>query len=548
MTPELRKHRAAFAGWALGALGAGLLHALSFGPLAHWSVGLCSLAVLFGLVFGACRCGLSRGAITGLGWLFGWAHFSLGLAWLHHSMHHIGGMPFALSVLAVMLFAGYLALYPALALALSHGLIQRTASPVLAALALAASWWLAEAARGWVLTGFPWLSVGYGQIDGPLAGWAALAGVHGVSALSVLVAALVAGTFALPRHAGGWDRLQGRRWMKGPKGLRAIGLALVIVLASPLVGIGPQRWVQDHGAPLHVQLLQGNVPQDLKFIPQRTLQAMEDYLQAFERSKAAMTVLPETAWTVPWSMTPPEITRRVLDHVQKGHALAIGLPRWSPGRSGGQAPSSSPDELRGLPANSVMLLASGIDPARAPIYDKHHLVPFGEFVPWGFAWFVRQMQIPLGDFLRGDLVQPPFEVGGQKVAMNICYEDLFGEEIRQSVLHANASILANVSNLGWFGRSSALDQHLAISRFRSIETGRPMVRATNTGMTAAIDHRGEVMARLEPHAAGALEVRIQGMQGLTPYARFGQGPWLLVCLLILGLIAIACRTRPTGTS
>jgi apolipoprotein N-acyltransferase len=128
--------------------------------------------------------------------------------------------------------------------------------------------------------------------------------------------------------------------------------------------------------------------------------------------------------------------------------------------------------------------------------------------------------------------------------MNICYEDLFGEEIRLGVLQAQASVLANVSNLGWFGRSSALDQHLAISRFRSIETGRPMLRATNTGMTAAIDHRGRVLVRLAPHVEGALDATVQGMQGLTPYARFGQAPWLVGCALGLALMAFIARRRP----
>lgn len=530
MRPERTASRAALAGWAAVALAAGLLHALSFGLLAHWSLGLLSLLLLFTVLQQASAAGSGRRRVMLLTGLFGLAHFGLGLSWLHHSMHHIGGMPFALSVLAVLLFAAYLSLFPAVAFGLVHGRMLRAVSPVPAALVLAASWWLAEAARGWLFTGFPWLSVGYGQIEGPLAGWAAITGVHGVSALAVFIAALAARRLT-PEPLRLGTRFADRRAARGrwPR-LQTLGLVSGLLLTSHLIDIGPQHWVRPHGEPLQVQLLQGNVPQDLKFNPQRTLQAMNDYLQAFEGSQARLTLMPETAWTVPWSMTPPEIARRLLAHVQNGHALAIGLPRWAPDS--------------GRPANSVMLLAPHGDPARAPLYDKHHLVPFGEFIPWGFGWFVRQMQIPMGDFVRGAPVQSSFEVGGQKVAMNICYEDLFGEEIRLGVLQAQASVLANVSNLGWFGRSSALDQHLAISRFRSIETGRPMLRATNTGMTAAIDHRGQVLVRLAPHVEGALDATVQGMQGLTPYARFGQAPWLVGCALGLALMAFIARRRP----
>jgi apolipoprotein N-acyltransferase len=168
------------------------------------------------------------------------------------------------------------------------------------------------------------------------------------------------------------------------------------------------------------------------------------------------------------------------------------------------------------------------------VYDKRHLVPFGEFVPWGFRWFVQMMHIPLGDFGRGANTQRPFAVGGQRVAFNICYEDLFGEEIIDAIRGASgATILANVSNIGWFGRSHALPQHLQISRMRALETGRPMLRATNTGMTALIDAQGRVVAALPPHEAGLLDVQVQGTEGLTPYVRTGNLGVLVVALAAL---------------
>jgi apolipoprotein N-acyltransferase len=518
-------------GAAAVALGAGVVYALSQGPAPHGLLQLASLAALCALILWGPTRGLRQGASSPtqgvspfqgflLGGLFGLSSFSLGLSWLHTSMHDIGGMPYVLAALAVLLFAAYLALYPALALALTCWVMRGKPCSVLSgALALACSWLITEVARGAVFTGFPWLAVGYGQVDGPLAGVAALIGVHGLGALTVFLAALAAVGLA-PGQS--------------PK-QRVVPLLLGIALILLAWPIGPRHWVTPHGPALSVRLLQGNVPQDLKFDPHRAQQAMHDYLIGFEQSRAQLTVLPETAWTVPWSMTPPEWSERLLQQVGRGHAVAIGLPRWRK-----ETPDAPPQ-----PANSVLLLAPhATDALRAPVYDKHHLVPFGEFIPPGFGWFVRMMQIPLGDFARGKVVQAPFELASQRIAFNICYEDLFGEEIRQAVLRADASILANVSNLGWFGRSHALDQHLAIARLRSLETGRPMLRATNTGMTALVDAQGEVIARLEPHVQQALDVTVQGTRGLTPYVRWGHGPALALATIALAWMAWRRRRSP----
>ena len=276
----------------------------------------------------------------------------------------------------------------------------------------------------------------------------------------------------------------------------------------------------------------------MKFRPERTLAAMQSYIGLVESGDAALTILPETAWTIPFERTPPALAQRLDAHVGKGHAVAIGLPAFTL------------EQKRGLRddwrlTNSVLLLQPGGAADRyasAPRYDKHHLVPFGEFIPWGFAWFVNLMQIPMGDFGRGATIQAPFVVGGQRIAFNICYEDLFGEEIRAVLLEGSgASILANVSNIAWFGRSHALPQHLQIARMRSLETGRPMLRATNTGMTAAIDAGGKVIAQLEPYTVGALDVSVQGTSGLTPFTRLGNLPILLAAIAALALALIAPR-------
>jgi len=177
-------------------------------------------------------------------------------------------------------------------------------------------------------------------------------------------------------------------------------------------------------------------------------------------------------------------------------------------------------------------------------YDKHHLVPFGEFIPFGFRWFVDMMHMPLGDFRRGGPAQAALDVRGVRVAPNVCYEDLFGEEIALSLRHQPqpANVLVNVTNLAWFGDTIALDQHLQISQMRALESGRPMLRATNTGATALVTADGTIAARLPHLTRDALTVQVQGMQGLTPYVRTGNSVALGAALLVLlGALGHALR-------
>jgi len=527
----------------LAALALGLVNAAGFAPWQHWTVSLGALAGLFALMRAAAARGATPRMQAGLAAAFGMGWFGAGLSWLFVSMHFYGGMPAPMAVAAVVLFAAYLSLYPAAASWLAWR-VAGTRGPFALAAALAGTWTIAEMARGWILTGFPWLALGYAQIDGPLGRIAPLAGVYAIGLATVGVAALLAGAWPAGAGAltGRGDGLADARDGVARRPLAVLRAAarpalLAVALLAGALAIPRGGWTQPAGPPLPVRLVQGNVEQSMKFRADRVVAAMQDYAARFEAGTATLTILPETAWTVPWDRTPEPIAQRILAHVARGHALAVGLP------------SIVASDERGAPrlANSVLLLtpAHAADPrVPAPRYDKHHLVPFGEFVPWGFGWFVRMMEIPLGDFARGAPVQPPFEVGGQRVAFNVCYEDLFGEEIRMALLgDAGATVLANVSNIAWFGRSHALPQHLQIARMRALETGRPMLRATNTGVTAAIDDRGRVLAQLSPHTAGVLEVSVQGTGGLTPFARAGNLPALLAALLALALAAAATARR-----
>jgi apolipoprotein N-acyltransferase len=169
-------------------------------------------------------------------------------------------------------------------------------------------------------------------------------------------------------------------------------------------------------------------------------------------------------------------------------------------------------------------------------YDKHHLVPFGEFIPPGFRWFTNLMQIPLGDQTRGKAVQPPFQVKSQRVLPNICYENVFGEEIADQLAAdpKPATILLNVSELAWYGESIAIPQHVQMSQMRSMETGRPLLAATNSGATVVIDSHGNIVAGLPYYQAGVLKASVQGMAGTTPYIALGNAVFLLLAILALG--------------
>lgn len=506
----------------------GALHAASFAPpLGTWWLQLLSLAALIALVAPAPGAALARR--WPVPFAFGLAWFTAGLAWLHTSMHVYGGMPWALAALAVLLFAAYLALFPVFALALAQrvtraGATRPDSGPLRLAYALAVggAWGLSEWLRGTLFTGFPWLAIGYAHLDAPLAGFAPWVGVYGICAISATLAALVAAVAIRPRPLA---RAAGT----------LIPVALVLAVGAAL---GRLELAAPVGGPVSVRLVQGNVPQQLKFDPRRARAAMNEYADALHASPATLTILPETAWVVPWESTPPEIARDVAASLAaSGRFAAVGMP----------LPGAADSQRRARMTNSVALLgaAPGAEAAVLARYDKHHLVPFGEFIPAGFAWFVHMMEIPLGEFGRGSLAQAPIAVAGQRFAFNVCYEDLFGEEIAVQVRSTNgATVLVNVSNLAWFGNSQALPQHLAIARMRALETARPMLRATNTGVTAAIDHRGRVLARLDHEQVAVLDTTVQGTTGLTAYARWGNATSLgLAGTMLLLAFGIVRRLR-----
>ena len=452
------------------------------------------------------------------GWLFATAWLCGTFWWLFISMHTYGGLAAPLAALAVLALSAALALYYAAACAFFVAFAP--ACRAHAALMFAALWTLAELLRNSLFTGFPWGAGGYAHVDGPLAVYVPWLGVYGVGMLAAGIATLAA---LVTRHARG-------RALAAPVG------AVLVLLCVPAL-IGAARGHADEAAQsrgrLGLALLQGNIPQDEKFIPGGGIAtALGWYGEQLQGATASLVITPETALPLLPSQLPPGYLDAIAARYAGGQQAAIvGLPLGE-GR---------------LYTNTVLGFGPG---GAAPYrYDKHHLVPFGEFIPRMFRWFTDMMNIPLGDFKRGGLAQPPFVWQGQRIAPNICYEDLFGDEIGANFRDEAAAptVLLNVSNIAWFGDSIAIDQHLAISRMRALEFQRPMVRATNTGATVVIDHRGRVTHALPRLTRGVLVAEVEGRAGLTPYAmwvsRFGLWPLWGLALLIVAAMVLLSRRR-----
>jgi apolipoprotein N-acyltransferase len=519
---------------AAAALGA--LNTLAFAPTPHG--GWLAIAIFAAFYLWLTR---TTGWKTALftGWAFGFGNFVTGVWWLYVSMHFYGDMPAVIAGAALVLFSLYLGLYPALAATVwsfcaghaSNGRAgDRPFSPTWhGSFAFASAWALGEWARGYVFTGFPWLSSGYTQVDGPLAGFAPIAGVYGAGWVLALVAALLVQALVrawdLKRQPSGRqsDAPAQRRSPRAAVAAPAAG-ALAMIAAGLL--LADVSWTEPANAPLNVRLLQGNVEQSMKFSEAGMNAALDEFQKLITEKPADLVVTPETAIPVLLQEMPQPFARAI-----RGFADSTGTAILFGAVGGTVTPDGRVYDF----TNSLF----GITPGQPGLYryDKHHLVPFGEFVPLGFHWFVRLMNIPLGDFARGAPVQPPFFVHNQPVAVNICYEDIFGEEIARTVREnpTTPGVLINSTNLGWFGNTIALDQHLQMARMRALETGRPMLRATNTGATAAIDAHGRVIAKLPVFTVGSLDVRVEGTTGFTPYVRSGNNTVIAISLLMLAV-------------
>ncbi|MFT3856807.1 MAG: apolipoprotein N-acyltransferase [Aquabacterium sp.] len=495
---------------------AGALHAWSLSP---WCAALfdaapaalqtCALLALLWQLSGGVGLSPRRAAVST--WLYGSVWLIGATGWMYVSLHRYGGLPGWLAALAVLLLCMALSLY----MGLTGWLWARWRSAVWwrDALLFGALWLLAEMARAVIFTGFPWGASGYGMLGSPLEWLAPWLGVYGVGAVwATSVAAILLA------------------WRSGAVSMAA-RLGVVAAMASCLVLMARMpvpSFTQPHGGALDVTLLQGNVPQDEKFVPELQVPMLLWHARQLVQAQGRLVVAPETA--IP--LLPFQLPRNYWDQLLaafgpgSGRYALFGVPL-------GDFEKGYTNSVAGLSAEALA------QPGGFYRYNKHHLVPFGEFIPWGFRWFVDMMNMPLGDFTRGPVAAPPFKVGVQRIGPNICYEDLYGEELAARFADARQAptILANVSNLAWFGEEVAIQQHLRIARLRSLEFQLPTLRATNTGATVVIDHQGRVTHALPFNTQGVLQATVQGREGVTPFAWWA-ARWHLWPLLVLAAMGV----------
>ena len=494
------------------AAAAGAATVFGFAPFGVAFLPVLTLALLFALWQTA-----TPRAAAAQGFAFGLALFGTGASWVYIALETFGGTPTAIALLGTAVFVVLLALWPALA-----GYVAARAAPpssVARALVAAGAWTLAEWLRGHSFTDFPWLAVGYAQLPGSaLAGYAPLGGVFVVSLAVALVAAMVALAFDAVAE-------RSRRCVV------IAGAATVALFVGGSLA-GRIAWTAPEGKPLAVSLVQGNVPQALKFDPQFREKTFAIYAELVESSRGRLIVLPESAYP----MFSDEVPDAVIHHLIRTASARRGDVLL--GLFTAEAPAPGTTEPRYF--NTVVALGE----SDLQVYRKRHLMPFGETIPGKavFGWFIRNvLAIPLADQTPGAAQQPPFAVAGRRVAVNICYEDAFGSELIDGA--RAAGFLVNVTNDAWYGRSIAAYQHNQIAAMRALELGRPMLRATNTGITSAIAHTGRVVAELPWFSRGVLEVTIDGRTGATPYQRFGDGPTLALAAALVALAAWSARRR-----
>ena len=501
----------------------GALTVLGYAPYYMFPLPVVTLA---GLIYLWSQAGTPRTAAL-TGFAFGLGLFLFGVSWIYVSLHDYGAMPAPLAAIATFLYCAILALFPAAA---AYACARPGGVPhaIRYGLLAPAAWTLAEWMRGWLLYGFPWLAAGYSQVpESPLAGYAPVLGIYGVTLATAVTAGLIAvlGHRATHKAEGRREKAEGKTPLSRSVLSFILHPSAFILIAIWLGGWGLKQveWTTPVGAPFNVSLLQGNVAQDQKWREERVRPTLETYRLLAESAPGELIILPETALPLFLEQVPQDYLSALAASARRhGGDVLIGVPERTPG---------------GEYFNSVVSLGS----SPPQTYRKSHLVPFGEFIPLRpvLAWIVGVLAIPLQDFSRGAEKQRPLAVVGQRVAVNICYEDAFGEEIIRQL--PEATVLANVSNVAWFGRSIAPWQHLQIAQARALETGRAMLRATNTGVTAVIGPHGEVLAAAPEFEIATVTYRVQGYGGATPYVRWGNYSLLALCVVCLAVVSARRR-------
>ena len=480
------------------ALVAGASLPLSFAPFEWWPVAVVVPALLIWLWDGATP---RRAAV--LGFWFNFGTFAAGTYWLYISLRLIGHAPIPLALFLMLGLAAIMGAYHALlGWAVAKFLPPRGALRWL--VGIPGAWLLVEWWRGWFLSGFGWLSLGYAHTDNWLGALAPVIGQYGLGLLTLVMAGVLV------------------TLLQGTSRERIVAGATFVIIWAVAFSLRGIEWTQPFGGPIEVAVVQGAVPQDKKWTGNVDEIVALYQTRTREAYGADIIFWPESA--IPdLANYHVNLYREIYQEASaRGSALIVGTLRAEPD------PVTGEDDYY----NSVLAM----DRATTGIewHDKHHLVPFVEFVP--VPSFVRTWlklrDLPYSDFNRGAAQQEPLSASGQKIAAGVCYEDAYGSTLLPVM--DRATMLANVTNDSWFGRSTARYQHLQISRLRAMETGRPMVRAANDGVSAVIGSQGELVSKAPEYEANVMRARVQPRMGITPYARTGN--WPAVCLaLVFGL-------------
>ena len=477
----------------------GSLLPLAFAPFGIWPIAIVVPAILFVLL----DRDMPFKRLCLHGFLFGSGYFGFGIYWTYNSLHDFGQAPPIVAIFISGLLIGVLALFPVMILCAWQWCKQQIGDKAIWLLPLL--WFAFEWIRGWVLTGMPWLSLGYAFTDSPLSGFAPLIGVYGISALSILMSVALIKTFKQKQYA-----------------------AIVLVLLVPATGYILQTidWTDQEGEPLDIAMVQGNIPQEIKWQYEQRQNIFNIYWRETNQHwESDLIVWPETALPGRSESIQTSILAPLAKAAsEKGSHILTGV--------------IVSDSANKRFYNSMVLLGEN----RAA-YHKRHLVMFGEYYPMrGLLDFLRTwVNIPYSDLAPGPDDQALMSVKGVKLGVSICFENVFSRSILLDIPEAN--ILVNASNDAWFGDSLAPHQHLQIAQMRAIETGRPMVRSTNTGISAFIDSRGKIIQRSEQFKTLTLTQAVQGRSGVTPFYYFAKVQRFIAFFIVLTLLIAVIRKR-----
>jgi apolipoprotein N-acyltransferase len=470
----------------------GFTTALAFAPYNLWPIAILSPAILLLLIHQQ-----TAKQASAIGFMWGFGFFSFGISWVHVSIDTFGGMPKIASIALMALLASYLALYPAL----FTGLLNRFFPKVnLTRFILAAPtlWLISEWLRGWVMTGFPWLWLGYSQIDSPLKNLAPVGGVDLVSFACLLIAGPIAYS------------LLTKRWK---------ALLVPVIIAAVSASLNSVHWVElNPASTTKFAIIQGNITQSLKWNPEQRWPTLNTYSDLSEENKDADIIIwPEAAIPAFQSELPNYL--RDLDAFAKQNRTTIitGI-------------LNRPTQE--VFFNSVLTLGNNGTPEYQyrpdELYHKHHLLPFGEFVP--FEEWLRPIaplfNLPMSSFSAGAYLQPNILASGRHLVAALCYEIIFNQQVKDNLTDQTDFILT-LSNDAWFGHSNGPVQHMQIARMRALELGKPLIRSTNNGITAVTNYRGDIIKSIPAFKTAVLKAEVTSTTGQTPFKKLGTWPLYL---------------------